>query len=126
MPDTVPITTRAEWETLLDRLAVDELISGYGAAVDDGDRTSYVALLTPDGRAHYTSAGGVADPEALVDRLCAGLLSQVGGRLGDDAAVLAIGRPPTPVPAAGRAGGGPPSATAAASPLPPGQAAPPS
>ncbi|WP_406261366.1 hypothetical protein OH779_04940 [Actinacidiphila glaucinigra] len=42
------------------------------------------------------------DPEALVDRLCAGLLAHVGGCLGDDAAVLAIGRPPTPVPAAGR------------------------
>ncbi|WP_406261364.1 hypothetical protein [Actinacidiphila glaucinigra] len=34
------MTTRAEWESLLDRLAVDELISGYGAAVDDGDWTT--------------------------------------------------------------------------------------
>ncbi|MFI2301963.1 nuclear transport factor 2 family protein [Actinacidiphila glaucinigra] len=64
------MTTRAEWETLLDRLAVDELISGYGAAVDDGDWTSYVALLTPDGRADHTSAGGVAGPATEVaDRL---------------------------------------------------------
>ncbi|MFI8184757.1 nuclear transport factor 2 family protein [Actinacidiphila glaucinigra] len=60
------MTTRAEWETLLDRLAVDELISGYGAAVDDGDWTAYVALFTPDGRADYTSAGGIAGPATEV------------------------------------------------------------
>ncbi|MFG2305328.1 nuclear transport factor 2 family protein [Actinacidiphila glaucinigra] len=64
------MTTRAEWETLLDRLPVDELISACGAAVDDGDWTSYVALLTPDGRADHTSAGGVAGPATEVaDRL---------------------------------------------------------
>ncbi|MFE0628490.1 nuclear transport factor 2 family protein [Streptomyces sp. NPDC058864] len=60
------MTTRAEWETLLDRLAVDELISGYAAAVDDGDWTAYVALFAPDGRADYTSAGGIAGPAGEV------------------------------------------------------------
>ncbi|MFF7214592.1 nuclear transport factor 2 family protein [Streptomyces sp. NPDC008238] len=60
------MTTRARWETLLDRLAVDELISGYAAAVDDGDWAAYVALFTPDGRADYTSAGGIAGPAVEV------------------------------------------------------------
>lgn len=60
------MTTRAEWETLLDRLAVDELISGYAAAVDDGDWAAYVALFTPDGRADYSSAGGIAGPATEV------------------------------------------------------------
>ncbi|MGW3244063.1 nuclear transport factor 2 family protein [Streptomyces sp. NPDC001070] len=60
------MTTRADWETLLDRLAVDELISGYAAAVDDGDWTAYTALFTPDGRADYGSAGGIAGPATEV------------------------------------------------------------
>ncbi|MEU4096687.1 nuclear transport factor 2 family protein [Streptomyces sp. NPDC026673] len=58
------MTTRVEWQTLLDRLAVDELISGYAAAVDDGDWKAYVALFAPDGRADYGSAGGIAGPAA--------------------------------------------------------------
>jgi hypothetical protein len=59
MPNTVPMTQRAELATVLDRLAVDELITEYAAAVDDGDWTSYQALFTADGRADYRSAGGI-------------------------------------------------------------------
>ncbi|GHE09328.1 nuclear transport factor 2 family protein [Streptomyces alanosinicus] len=53
------MTQRAELATVLDRLAVDELITGYAVAVDDGDWTAYRRLFTSDGRADYRSAGGI-------------------------------------------------------------------
>ena len=60
MPKTVPMTQRAELATVMDRLAVDELITAYAVAVDDGDWTAYRRLFTADGRADYRSAGGIA------------------------------------------------------------------
>ncbi|NKQ26306.1 nuclear transport factor 2 family protein, partial [Streptomyces galbus] len=53
------MTQRAELATVLDRLAVDGLITDYAVAVDDGDWTAYRNLFTPDGRADYRSAGGI-------------------------------------------------------------------
>lgn len=59
MPNTEPMTQRVELATLRDRLAVDEVITDYAVAVDDGDWSSYRSLFTPDGRADYRSAGGI-------------------------------------------------------------------
>ncbi|MEU9478549.1 nuclear transport factor 2 family protein [Streptomyces sp. NPDC048191] len=53
------MTQRTELATVMDRLAVDELITGYAVAVDDGDWTAYRRLFTTDGRADYRSAGGI-------------------------------------------------------------------
>ncbi|MFE1314586.1 nuclear transport factor 2 family protein [Streptomyces sp. NPDC058755] len=53
------MTQRVELATVMDRLAVDELVTEYAAAVDDGDWTAYRGLFTPDGRADYRSAGGI-------------------------------------------------------------------
>lgn len=59
MPKTEEMTQRAEHSTVMDRLAIDDLITGYAIAVDDGDWRGYRALFTPDGRADYRSAGGI-------------------------------------------------------------------
>ncbi|MZD06139.1 nuclear transport factor 2 family protein [Streptomyces sp. SID5785] len=53
------MTQRVELATVLDRLAVDEVVTDYAVAVDDGDWAAYRALFAPDGRADYRSAGGV-------------------------------------------------------------------
>lgn len=53
------MTQRVELATVLDRLAVDELITDYAGAVDDGDWAAYRGLFAPDGRADYRSAGGI-------------------------------------------------------------------
>jgi 3-phenylpropionate/cinnamic acid dioxygenase small subunit len=59
MPNTEPMTQRVELATVRDRLAVDELITDYAVAVDDGDWEAYRALFAPRGRADYRSAGGI-------------------------------------------------------------------
>lgn len=59
MPNTWPMTQRVQLATVMDRLAVDEVVTDYAAAVDDGDWEAYQRLFTPDGRADYRSAGGV-------------------------------------------------------------------
>lgn len=59
MPNTRAMTQRVELATVLDRLAVDGLITDYAVAVDDGDWTAYRELFTSDGRADYRSAGGI-------------------------------------------------------------------
>ncbi|MER6346386.1 nuclear transport factor 2 family protein [Streptomyces sp. NPDC001595] len=53
------MTQRVELATVMDRLAVDELVTDYAVAVDDGDWEAYRGLFTPDGRADYRSAGGM-------------------------------------------------------------------
>ncbi|MEV5321254.1 nuclear transport factor 2 family protein [Streptomyces sp. NPDC052687] len=53
------MTQRAELATVMDRLAVDGLITDYAVAVDDGDWQAYRELFAPDGRADYRSAGGI-------------------------------------------------------------------
>ncbi|MGW7414730.1 nuclear transport factor 2 family protein [Streptomyces sp. NPDC054863] len=56
------MTQRVELATVMDRLAIDAVITGYAVAVDDADWTAYQALFTPDGRADYRSAGGIEGP----------------------------------------------------------------
>jgi SnoaL-like domain len=53
------MTQRVELATVMDRLAVDGLVTEYAAAVDDGDWEAYRGLFTADGRADYRSAGGI-------------------------------------------------------------------
>ncbi|MER6026979.1 nuclear transport factor 2 family protein [Streptomyces sp. NPDC001851] len=73
------MTQRAELATVMDRLAVDELITAYAVAVDDGDWTAYRGLFTADGRADYRSAGGVE-----------GDAGQVAGWLAESLALFAM------------------------------------
>ncbi|MEU9030005.1 nuclear transport factor 2 family protein [Streptomyces sp. NPDC048383] len=60
------MTQRVDLGTVMDRLAIDEVVSGYAVAVDDGDWEAYRALFAPGGRADYSAAGGVAGPAAEV------------------------------------------------------------
>ncbi|MEV2211813.1 nuclear transport factor 2 family protein [Streptomyces sp. NPDC050997] len=53
------MTQRVELAAVMDRLAVDGLITDYAVAVDDGDWSAYRGLFTSDGRADYRSAGGI-------------------------------------------------------------------
>jgi hypothetical protein len=53
------MTQRVELAIVMDRLAVDEVITDYAVAVDDGDWEAYRKLFAPDGRADYRSAGGI-------------------------------------------------------------------
>ncbi|MET7683747.1 nuclear transport factor 2 family protein [Streptomyces sp. NPDC005423] len=53
------MTQRVELAAVMDRLAVDGVITEYAVAVDDGDWEAYRALFAPDGRADYRSAGGI-------------------------------------------------------------------
>ncbi|MFG3405469.1 nuclear transport factor 2 family protein [Streptomyces sp. NPDC048142] len=56
------MTQRVALATVMDRLAIDAVITGYAVAVDDGAWSDYGALFTPDGRADYRGAGGAEGP----------------------------------------------------------------
>ncbi|MEU9864704.1 nuclear transport factor 2 family protein [Streptomyces sp. NPDC047971] len=60
------MTQRVDLATVMDRLAIDDLVTGYAVAVDDSDWTGYRALFTGDGRADYRDSGGVEGPAADV------------------------------------------------------------
>ncbi|WKD35788.1 nuclear transport factor 2 family protein [Streptomyces xanthophaeus] len=60
------MTQRVDLATVMDRLAIDEVVTGYAVAVDDGDWDAYRALFTAGGRADYSSAGGIEGPVAEV------------------------------------------------------------
>ncbi|MFE0705111.1 nuclear transport factor 2 family protein [Streptomyces sp. NPDC058872] len=60
------MTQRVDLATVMDRIALDDLITGYATAVDDGDWSAYRALFAPDGRADYRSAGGIEGPATEV------------------------------------------------------------
>ncbi|MFF4855531.1 nuclear transport factor 2 family protein [Streptomyces rubiginosohelvolus] len=62
------MTQRVALATVLDRLAIDAVITGYAVAVDDGAWSDYGALFTPDGRADYRGAGGMEGPAEEVAR----------------------------------------------------------
>ncbi|KAB1987172.1 MULTISPECIES: nuclear transport factor 2 family protein [Streptomyces] len=66
------MTQRVELATVLDRFSVDEVVTAYAVAVDDGDWDAYKGLFAPGGRADYRSAGGVEGDAAEV----AGWLAQ--------------------------------------------------
>ncbi|MGW2638340.1 nuclear transport factor 2 family protein [Streptomyces sp. NPDC001348] len=53
------MTQRVELATVMDRLAVDGVVTDYAVAVDDGDWAAYRGLFTADGRADYRGAGGI-------------------------------------------------------------------
>jgi hypothetical protein len=63
-----------ELATVLDRLAVDAVITAYAVAVDDADWPAYEALFTEDGRADYRSAGGIEGTAREVCGWLAGML----------------------------------------------------
>jgi len=46
-------------EELADRLAIDDLLTRYAMAVDDGDWDALDTVFTPDATIDYTSAGGI-------------------------------------------------------------------
>ncbi|MEU6123445.1 nuclear transport factor 2 family protein [Streptomyces sp. NPDC047123] len=53
------MTQRVELAAVMDRLAIDALITEYAVTVDDGDWDAYRQLFAPGGRADYRSAGGI-------------------------------------------------------------------
>ncbi|WP_424214912.1 nuclear transport factor 2 family protein [Streptomyces sp. BI20] len=69
------MTLRADLGLLWDRIAIEDLITGYAVAVDDGDWEAYRGLFAPGGRADYTSAGGIAGPAAEVAEWLAGTMT---------------------------------------------------
>ncbi len=70
MPNTEAMTQRVEHTTVMDRLAIDDLVTGYAIAVDDGDWAAYRALFVPGGHVDYRSAGGIAgSADAVADWL---------------------------------------------------------
>ncbi|MEV6955298.1 nuclear transport factor 2 family protein [Streptomyces sp. NPDC051183] len=100
------MTQRVDLATVMDRLAIDEVVTGYAVAVDDGDWEAYRALFAPGGRADYSSAGGLEGPAGevadwlaetmklfpvrqhlIVNRLIR--LADLGGSPGDSAEVRA-------------------------------------
>lgn len=68
------MTQRVALATVLDRLAIDAVITGYAVAVDDGAWSDYGALFTPDGRADYRGAGGIEGPAEEITRWLAGTM----------------------------------------------------
>ncbi|MDX3855286.1 nuclear transport factor 2 family protein [Streptomyces sp. AK02-01A] len=68
------MTQRVDLATVMDRLAIDEVITGYAVAVDDADWAGFRALFTSDGRADYTAAGGIEGTAAEVADWLAGVL----------------------------------------------------
>ncbi|MFJ9688468.1 nuclear transport factor 2 family protein [Streptomyces bacillaris] len=68
------MTQRVALATVMDRLAIDDVITGYAVTVDDGDWTAYEALFTPDGRADYTGAGGAEGPAGEIARWLTGTM----------------------------------------------------
>ncbi|MDI3418359.1 nuclear transport factor 2 family protein [Streptomyces luteolus] len=68
------MTQRVDLAAVMDRLAIDTLITDYAAAVDDGDWLAYRGLFTPDGRADYSSAGGIEGAADEVAEWLAGTL----------------------------------------------------
>ncbi|WP_119293725.1 nuclear transport factor 2 family protein [Streptomyces sp. YIM 130001] len=53
------MTQRVDLATVMDRLAIDALITDYARSVDDAAWSAYRGLFSPDGRADYRSAGGI-------------------------------------------------------------------
>lgn len=60
------MTQRVELAAVMDRLAIDALITEYAVTVDDGDWDAYRRLFAPGGRADYRSAGGIEGAAADV------------------------------------------------------------
>jgi hypothetical protein len=67
------MTQRVDLSTVMDRLAIDDLVTAYARAVDDGDRDARRALFTPGARADHRDEGGPEGP-----------VSEVAGRLAEE------------------------------------------
>ncbi|MEU7280092.1 nuclear transport factor 2 family protein [Streptomyces sp. NPDC045431] len=108
------MTQRADLATVMDRLAIDEVITGYAVALDDADWPGYRELFTPDGRADYRGAGGIEGAAAEVADWLAGTprlrparqhllvnrrvrIEDLGGYPGDSADALADYLAPLPL-----------------------------
>ncbi|MEU0991645.1 nuclear transport factor 2 family protein [Streptomyces sp. NPDC005953] len=100
------MTQRVDLATVMDRLAIDELVTRYAVAVDDADWSAFRELFAPGGRADYRSAGGIEGSAAEVADWMAGnleslpvrqhlvvnrllRLQDLGGYFGDDGEVQA-------------------------------------
>lgn len=60
------MTQRVDLATVMDRLTIDELVTSYAVAVDDGDWSAYRRLFAPEGRSDYRSSGGIEGPATEV------------------------------------------------------------
>ncbi|MEV5972830.1 nuclear transport factor 2 family protein [Streptomyces sp. NPDC051921] len=60
------MTQRMDLAAVMDRLAIDDVVTGYAVAVDDSDWGLYRTLFTPDGRADYRGSGGIEGPAGEV------------------------------------------------------------
>ncbi|MFF2569734.1 nuclear transport factor 2 family protein [Streptomyces sp. NPDC058084] len=60
------MTQRVDLATVMDRLAIDDLVTGYAVAVDDSDWAAYRELFAPEGRADYRGSGGIEGPAGAV------------------------------------------------------------
>ncbi|NBM19027.1 nuclear transport factor 2 family protein [Streptomyces sp. GC420] len=68
------MTQRVDLSTVMDRIAIDSLITGYAVAVDDAAWADYEALFTAGGRADYRTAGGIEGTAAEVAGWLAGTM----------------------------------------------------
>jgi hypothetical protein len=62
-------------DRVADHLAIQDLVTAYAHAVDDGDWQRWEALFTPDARIDYTAAGGIAGTPAEVGAWMPGALA---------------------------------------------------
>ncbi|MGH9031122.1 MAG: nuclear transport factor 2 family protein [Acidimicrobiia bacterium] len=53
------MTESMSHQEVADRIAIDDLLTRYTIAVDDGDWNLYRTVFTPDAFIDYTSAGGI-------------------------------------------------------------------
>jgi hypothetical protein len=53
------MTEPMSMEEIADRIAIDDLLTRYTTAVDNGDWELYRTVFTPDASIDYTSAGGI-------------------------------------------------------------------
>ncbi|MFE7977366.1 nuclear transport factor 2 family protein [Streptomyces shenzhenensis] len=74
------MTQRVDLATVMDRLAVDGLVTEYAMTVDDGDWAAYRGLFTDDGRADYRSAGGIEGEAGRVAEWLAGSVGRFAMR----------------------------------------------
>lgn len=69
------MTQREDLALVMDRLALDSLLTALVVAVDDGDWPSWEALFAPGARADLRAAGGVEGSAGEAARWLAGALT---------------------------------------------------
>ncbi|MFD5556563.1 nuclear transport factor 2 family protein [Streptomyces sp. NPDC127068] len=68
------MTQRTDLATVMDRLAIDDLVTDYARALDEGDWDALRRLFVPGGRADHRSAGGITGDVHEVTAWLAGTL----------------------------------------------------